>query len=457
MSNYSKYLPALREALVKLDDWRSSFGKVPDERFGPGLVETSRLLDQFRLELQGCYPFHHPSYAGQMLKPPHPAAWAASALAMTVNPNNHALDGGPATAAMERESIRQIASMAGFGKQAIGHLTAGGSMANLEALWVAREERPDKMIAFSGDAHYTHARLCRLLQVETFRVPETDRDEPDFDAFEQVAGRVGTLVVTMGTTGTGRVEPLHRWLELAGRYGFRIHADAAYGGFFKLIAGEGGIDPLPWESLGEADSVVIDPHKHGLQPYGCGSVIFRDPAVGRHFSHDSPYTYFTSEELHPGELTLECSRSGAAAAALWFTLQLIPLTREGLGERLLASRRAALALADGIDRSEHFQLFCTPELDIVTWFPRPQIMTTRSVSELSKRILQNGMRDRKQPLYLSLFSMDANRFSNMHPDVESDSSEVALLRSVLMKPEHELFVEELLNRLNDLYDRSAAG
>ena len=87
---------------------------------------------------------------------------------------------------------------------------------------------------------------------------------------------------------------------------------------------------------------MVDPHKHGLQPYGCGAVLFADPAVGRLYSHDSPYTYFTSGELHLGEISLECSRAGAAAAALWLTLQLLPLRPDGLGQVLAAGRRAAL-------------------------------------------------------------------------------------------------------------------
>src|SRR6185436_2957634 len=73
--------------------------------------------------------------------------------------------------------------------------------------------------------------------------------------------------------------------------------------------------PRPWRAIAECDSVVVDPHKHGLQPYGCGAVLFADPGVGRLYSHDSPYTYFTSDELHLGEISLECSRAGAAAAA----------------------------------------------------------------------------------------------------------------------------------------------
>jgi tyrosine decarboxylase/aspartate 1-decarboxylase len=100
--------------------------------------------------------------------------------------------------------------------------------------------------------------------------------------------------------------------------------DAAYGGYFILA------DNLPPQTrdalarIGNADSIVIDQHKHGLQPYGCGCILFRDPTVGAHYKHKSPYTYFTSAELHLGEMSLECSRTGAAAVALWVMQQALP-------------------------------------------------------------------------------------------------------------------------------------
>ncbi len=89
------------------------------------------------------YPYFHPLYAGQMLKPPHPVARAAYALAMTINPNNHARDGGRASSEMEIEAVGQIARMFGWDTY-LGHLTSGGTMANLEALWVAGQIKPGK-------------------------------------------------------------------------------------------------------------------------------------------------------------------------------------------------------------------------------------------------------------------------------------------------------------------------
>ena len=72
-----------------------------------------------------------PSYAGQMLKPPHPIALAAYAAAARINPNNHALDGGPATAKLEREAVGWIAAMFGVREPFLGHLTSSGTIANL--------------------------------------------------------------------------------------------------------------------------------------------------------------------------------------------------------------------------------------------------------------------------------------------------------------------------------------
>ncbi len=289
------------------------------------------VLEETARRLGDNYPYFHPLYAGQMLKPPHPVARAAYALAMTINPNNHARDGGRASSAMEIEAVSEIAAMFGWSEY-LGHLTSGGTMANLEALWVAGQISPGKRIVGSEQAHYTHHRISAVLKLEFASVAADARGRMRLDALEAELrkGDVGTVVVTLGTTAIGAVDPLPEILELRDRYGFRVHVDAAYGGYFKLI--ESRLDEparMAYEAIGRADSIVIDPHKHGLQPYGCGCALFRDPGVGRFYKHDSPYTYFTSKELHLGEISLECSRAGAAAVALWATQRLLPLKPDG--------------------------------------------------------------------------------------------------------------------------------
>lgn len=455
MNRFEPYLPFLKEGLTYLDEWRETFGKNEGGEFQEASsASIEKELSALTERLKGNYPFHHPSYAGQMLKPPHPAAWLAYSLAMTINPNNHALDGGPPTSKMEKEVIDQLAKMCGYGENYLGHLTSGGTIANLEALWIARELHPDKAIASTDQAHYTHMRMCRVLNAQHLCVPVNSAGMPEMSFLEENANKIGTLVLTLGTTGMGNVEPVHKLKSWADRYGIRLHLDAAYGGFFKIIAGEFGIDPAPWDCMGEADSIVIDPHKHGLQPYGCGSVLFRDPAVGRFYKHDSPYTYFTSSELHLGEITLECSRAGASAAALWFTLRLLPLSRGGLGEVLSSCRRSAIDLAAKLKSSEYYILFKEPELDIVLYLPNPEKNTTSSISAVSREIFTSGMKDPENPLYLSLYKIPVQLFTKMHPGFKANSEEVVILRSVLMKPEHETFSDEIIKRLEKLKKKS---
>lgn len=445
----------LEEAVASNEAWSSGFGrlrehpslKVDDARFAAAFATFSeRLKDN--------YPFFHPRYAGQMLKPPHPAAVVGYLATMLINPNNHALDGGPATAEMEREAVQQLATMFGYGTH-LGHLTTSGTVANLEALFVARELHPGKGVAYSTEAHYTHGRMCGVLGVEGHAVPVDDRGRMDLDALEELlrTGRVGTVVLTAGTTALGAVEPVDEALALRERYGVRIHVDAAYGGFFTLLAGaEGpaGLPAAPWRAIGQCDSIVVDPHKHGLQPYGCGAVLFRDPSVGRFYLHDSPYTYFTSDDLHLGEISLECSRAGAAAAALWLTFQLLPPTPDGLGQALAAGRRAALRWADLIEKSEHLELYQPPELDIVGYFALTEPLTLSRVDAASARILQAGMTDPVDPVFLSTLRVGAGRLTARHPKLTADADGARILRSVLMKPESESYVDHLHARVEEL-------
>ncbi len=400
-------------------------------------------IDALVERLRDTYPYGSPRYAGQMLKPPHAVARAAYATAMALNPNNHALDGGPATARMEREAVAALAAMFGL-EQHLGHLSASGTIANLEALWVARELRPDGAILSGANAHYTHARMCAVLGVAHEQLPQDGGGRLDVEALEArlARGGVGTVVATLGTTGLGVVDPVERIADLCAAHGARLHVDAAYGGFFSLLADgrEPGVDPLPFRAVARADSVVVDPHKHGLQPYGCGCVLFADASVGRLYKHDSPYTYFTSDELHLGEISLECSRAGAAAAALWATLEVLPLRRDGLGAYVAGARAAALAFAERA--GEDLPLVVPPDLDIVCPFPR-----LRSAREVSAACDAAFDRLAEAGWHVAKLRVDAQWLAARHPWLEADTDEVTVLRSVLMKPEHLPAVDDLLGAI----------
>lgn len=447
-------LAALSAALDRLD---AGFADLPPVSEPISADAMAPVLAEVATRLTDNYPYFHPLYAGQMLKPPHPVARAAYALASWINPNNHALDGGRASSAMEVEAVSHIARMFGL-RPHLGHLTSSGTIANLEALWVAgrlaAEVNCQALVLASTQAHYTHPRISGVLGLPFETVPVDDAGRMDVSALEKRLAElhrspnapIVTVVVTFGTTAMGAVDPLPKILALQQRYSFRVHVDAAYGGYFRLAA---SLDPAvraAADAIHQVNSIVIDPHKHGLQPYGCGCILFADPNVGRFYKHDSPYTYFSSSQLHLGEITLECSRAGAAAVALWATQRLLPnLPGSEFAADLDRSRAAALELHRRLSEDPRFVLPSPPQLDIVCWaISAPNNATSLAQSSALARAIFD--RAAALDLHLALVTLPARFFPSLaqHPATAT----VTCLRSVLMKPEHYAWLPEIWSRIS---------
>jgi glutamate/tyrosine decarboxylase-like PLP-dependent enzyme len=236
------------------------------------------------------------------------------------------------------------------------------------------------------------------------------------------------------------VDPVADLVALRDLHGFRLHVDAAYGGYFGLADGLNHAARRAFDAIVQADSVVVDPHKHGLQPYGCGAVLYRDPDVGRFYRHDSPYTYFTDADLHLGEISLECSRAGAAATALWATQRLLPLVRGGAFaldlERCL---RAARELHRRLAADARFLTLMPPELDIVVW--APAAANAAEIGAASRRLFDAAA---ELDLHLALVRVDAALAARHWPGIVRAGGEpVTCLRCCLMKPEHLDWLDDL--------------
>lgn len=437
-------LSILKQALAKLEE---GFERLPPIDQQVDLQRMEPILLEAAQRMQENYPYFHPLYAGQMLKPPHPMARLAYMLALWINPNNHALDGGKASSTMEKEAVAEIAGMVGWHTH-LGHLTSGGTFANLEALWIAGKLAPGKLVVASDQAHYTHQRISDVLGLPFQTIPCDSHAKMDLDVLEGLlkTGKIGAVVATIGTTGVGSLDPLPEILALRDRYGFRLHADAAYGGYFVLASNLDAPAQAIYARLGQVDSIVIDPHKHGLQPYGCGCILFKDPSAGQFYKHESPYTYFTSNELHLGEISLECSRAGASAVALWATQKLMPMTKGGeFAQGLEKCRRAALYMYEKVCADERFLSILRPELDILVWAPAGE-----SASQISARSQMLFQAAAQQDLHLATFRYPARLLQESWPDVMMDQDFVICLRSVLMKPEHEDWAERIWSILDKI-------
>ena len=363
---------------------------------------------------------------------------------MHVNANNHALDGGPATSAMEVEVVAWLARCSASRTTRSAISPRSGTIANLEALWVARELHPGKAIVFGANAHYTHSRMCAVLGVRAFEGRRREGPARHGRGRGAAAQRATSARSSSpparpardGRRGRGAV-------ELRERYGVRVHVDAAYGGFFTLL------DEARRRRAASFRAIAARRQRRRRPPQARPAALrVRGGAVPRP-ERRAACTSTTrrtptspSGDLHLGEISLECSRAGAAAAALWLTLRSLDLAPDPVRRRARRPRlgRAAARLRRAAPARE-------PQLDIVTYFP-----TGARASEIdaaSERVLNAGMTadDRSSSRTLRI---DGDAFAAAHPDVEMDTDGVRVLRSVLMKPEHEPHVPWLHERVSVL-------
>jgi glutamate/tyrosine decarboxylase-like PLP-dependent enzyme len=173
-------------------------------------------------------------------------------------------------------------------------------------------------------------------------------------------------------------------------------------------------------------------------------VLFRDPAVGRFYKHDSPYTYFSSKDLHLGEISLECSRPGAAAVALWATQRLLPLTKGGeFAQGLQKCRSAAMALHEKLVADGRVMTPFSPELDIVVWaLGAPKVSQS---SEMARRVFTEAG---DHNLHLALAELPLEFYGLDDRKVEKDKPTITCLRSVLMKPDHLEWIDRIWHILD---------
>jgi glutamate/tyrosine decarboxylase-like PLP-dependent enzyme len=279
------------------------------------------------------------------------------------------------------------------------------------------------------------------LPFESVPADASARIDMDALAARLARGDVGTVVATLGTTASGAVDALPELLALRERHGFRLHVDASYGGYFALID-ELAVDTrAAFAAIAAVDSIVIDPHKHGLQPYGCSSVLFRDPSDGTLFRHRSPCADSTAtDEMQTG---FECSRPGAAAVALWATMELLPLVKHGeFAAMLRASRMAALTLHRRLEADRRFAMAAAPALDIVTWAVMAE--DADGMADLAHAVLAECG---KRGVHLSIAELPARCFRTLPRAAEREA--VTCLRAVLLKAEHAEWVDRICEVISD--------
>ncbi len=278
-------------------------------------------------------------------------------------------------------------------RYALGAMCSGGTVANLTALWVARNRafpaegsfrglhqeglfRALKYYGYEGAAivvsrrgHYSLRKAADVLGLGRESLVPVDTDDEnriETDALrdkclelQRQKIKVMAICGVAGTTETGNVDPLDAMADIAREFGAHFHVDAAWGGptlfsrtYKHLLRG-----------IEKADSVTFDAHKQLYVPMGVGLVVFRDPSLASSVEHHAQYIIRKgSRDL--GTTTLEGSRPGMS---MLIHSGLKILAREGYEILIDQGINKARTFAEMIEAEPDFELVTRPELNILTY------------------------------------------------------------------------------------------
>ncbi|HEX6199817.1 MAG TPA: aminotransferase class I/II-fold pyridoxal phosphate-dependent enzyme [Thermoanaerobaculia bacterium] len=358
---------------------RSLAGPVPEE--GRPLSELLELL--FERAVPKSFNAAGPGYLGFIPGGGLFASALADLIADSVNRYTGVFAAAPALVQLEADVLRWFAGLVGYPESARGLLTSGGSLAAFTALVTARRERlPEDFLSgtlyLSDQTHYSVAKAAVLAGFPPANVRHVETDERFRMRLDRLAEAVAAdrrrgltpflVAANAGTVNTGAVDPLPELARFARDEGLWLHADAAYGGFFRLT--DRGREVLA--GLEAADSVVLDPHKGLFLPYGNGALLVRDgQALRRAHTFGAHYLPESQEDPELMDFHLhgpELSRPYRGLRA-WLPLKLYGAGafRRALDEKLDLARWAV----EEVRALEHVRIVAEPELSLFAFRLEP--------------------------------------------------------------------------------------
>lgn len=281
------------------------------------------------------------------MDPPTPwITWAATLWNARLNQN--LLHPATAPFAIEAEK-RVIEWLTPFFGMHGGHLCSGSTLANLTALWAAREAKEIKKVVASEAAHLSVKKAAAILGLTYEEVATNSHGQLDPNQLGDISETC--LVLTAGTTATGEIDPL----ALAGLAKW-THVDAAWAGPLRLSPTYSHL----LEGIDKADSVAVSAHKWLFQPKDSALIMFREPEVA------NPSISFGGSYLAAPNIGVQGSRGAAAIPLLAL---LIAWGRKGFVERIDRTMAMADTLANALSKEEDLSLWAKPKTGITVFRP----------------------------------------------------------------------------------------
>lgn len=311
---------------------------------GAGEMQTLETLAPHVLE--GAARLDRPEVLAHMNPPAPWITWAMALWNARLNQNLLHPDTGPFALEAEARVMHWLAPF--YGMEG-GHLCSGSTLANLTALWAARDAGGVRRIVASEAAHLSITKAARLLGLPLTLVPVDHQEQIDPDQLGDCSD--ACLVLTAGTTATGSIDSL----GLIGQASW-THVDAAWAGPLRLSRRHAHL----LDGIEHADSIAVSAHKWFFQPKESAMILFKD------LDRSNAAISFGSNYLSKLNIGVQGSR-GATAVPLLATL--LAWGRTGLAERLDHAMALAGHLAEGVKRNDQLRLWEQPKTGITIFRP----------------------------------------------------------------------------------------
>jgi glutamate/tyrosine decarboxylase-like PLP-dependent enzyme len=371
-----------------------------------------RSIDDVLHEAFGIYDYrlrtNHPRFFGFIPSPASPLSVLAESFNSTFNTFAGCKLEGSGPCLVEKTLIAWLSQRIGLPTTSGGVFLSGGSMANMTAIAVARDQKlpqgkQNLGVAYISDqTHSSVAKALRILgfantQIRCLRsddefrfIPETLQESIQA---EQKAGLIPFVVIaTCGTTNTGSIDPISKIAEICRKENVWLHVDGAYGASVALSTSHSNLI----YGLGQADSVSWDAHKWLFQTYGCGLILVRDKLnLLDSFATDADYLRDTTEEEDIPNFwnySMELTRP-ARGLKLWFTLRVLGVDVIGrmIDQGFYLAERAEAELRNG----ENWEIISPASMAILTFRYAPPDKTEDEVEALnvalSKKLLSENV------------------------------------------------------------------
>jgi len=357
-----------------------------------GITET-QLIERLQVVLEGCMNPAHPGYIGHMDSMPTTASVLGDLAAAAVNNNLLSLEMSPFFSRMEAHLIKQVAALFGF-EEGTGVMLSGGSLANLQALAVARNAafhvdeqglnalgRQPVLFASEG-AHTSIQKAAMVLGLGTsavIRIATNGDSQMKGEELSKAINRAFAegkfpfcVVATAGTTVTGNIDPLPEISAIAKKHDLWFHVDAAYGG--ALVFSNAHRHRLT--GIEVADSITFNPQKWLYVAKTCAMVLFRENRILEQvFRIPAPYMQDKESFTNIGEISLHGTQH-ADVLKLWLSLQHIG--RLGYEQLITESYALTTFLIEQIRKRPGLELVSQPDTNIVCFRSRPSHLSESS-------------------------------------------------------------------------------